>query len=260
MSKEDWRGAPHSTAEDVAIAQAMAEARGGFKYFWRELTWEYRRIVPAFELTAIKAAFNDPTGGPDHVEHMWLSELEFDGESIAATLMSSPHRLTSLREGDAISLRLDQVEDWIYVAGGRCYGGFTIQVLRSRMTPSERQAHDEAWGFAFPDPDLVAVCAYADRELEHPVSEAMAKDLAAAIEGDRKSFLELGASGLSTLHSLALGGSAACVKVLLSAGADPRMKTKHGKTALQLAELMGWPRVAEILREAEAGRAAGDPA
>jgi ankyrin repeat protein len=79
----------------------------------------------------------------------------------------------------------------------------------------------------------------------------MAKDLAAAVEGDRSGFLELGASGLNTLHSLALGGSAACVKVLLSVGADPRVKTKRGKTALELAEAMGWPRVVELLRDAQ---------
>src|SRR5262249_49625271 len=69
----------YSKTDDPQMAQAIARAVGTFKYLWRELTWEYRRIVPALGLSAIKAAFKDPNGGRDAVEHMWLSDLEFDG-------------------------------------------------------------------------------------------------------------------------------------------------------------------------------------
>ena len=48
------------------------------------------------------------------------------------------------------------------------------------------------------------------------------------------------------------GGSAACVRALLAAGADPHLITASGKTARDLARIMGWPRVVELLRDAEA--------
>jgi ankyrin repeat protein len=84
------------------------------------------------------------------------------------------------------------------------------------------------------------------------MSENMASGLKEAVEKDPRTFFEVGDAGLNTLHSLALGGSAACVRVLLGAGADPHVKAASGKTARELAAMMGWPRVVELLRDAEA--------
>jgi uncharacterized protein len=262
----------YAEGDDPELKTAMERARDTFKYHWRELTWEYRRIIPALELSAIKVGFKDPDGGPDDVEHMWCSEIEFDGDEIAVRLLNSPNTLKSVKAGDPVMLRKEQIEDWMYVMGGAVYGGFTIQVLRARMSSGERRGHDSAWGLKFPDPsriDLVPNFAErgskgmlgrlfggasppGDPEVEHPMSENMAPALADAVAKDRAGFLELGPSGLSTLHSFALGGSAACVAALLRSGADPRLKTKHGKTARELAMMMGWPRVEKLLLEAEA--------
>jgi len=255
----------YAKSDDPGMAKAVANAVASFKYLWRELTWEYRRIVPALELSAIKAAFNDPGGTLDTAEHMWLSNIEFDGETISATLMNSPNGLKSIAEGDGVKLRVDQLEDWMYVVGGHVYGGFTIQVLRAGMSPAERRSHDEAWGFDFAEPDRVdlvpdwqaakgkaGVPTSSDPDAEHPMSESMASGFASVLEDNKESFFELGPDGLNALHSLALGGSSACVKVLLAAGADPSVKTSKGKTARELAQSMGWPRVVALLKNAEA--------
>ncbi len=60
----------YAPGADPAILAASERARATFKYLWRELTWEYRRIIPALELAAVKAAFGDEGGHPDEVEHM----------------------------------------------------------------------------------------------------------------------------------------------------------------------------------------------
>lgn len=255
----------YAKPDDPEMAKAVAGAVASFKYLWRELTWEYRRIVPALELSALKAAFNDPGGSPDMAEHMWLSNIAFDGEFISATLMNSPNGLTSIAQRDTVKLRVDQIEDWMYVIGGHVYGGFTIQVLRASMSPSERSEHDRAWGFRFAEPDCVdlvpnweakqqgqAAPTAGDPDAEHPMSENMAQGLAEAIHANREAFLELGDEGLNTLHSMTLGGSAACVKVLLDAGANPNEKTSKGQTPRELAALMGWPRVMALLLDAGA--------
>lgn len=265
MSTEAESPVFYAKPDDPEMAKAVAGAVASFKYLWRELTWEYRRIVPALHLSAVKAAFNDAGGTPDMAEHMWLSEIAFDGELISATLMNAPNSLTSIEAGDRIQLRVDQIEDWMYVIDGHVYGGFTIQVLRAGMSPSERSEHDAAWGFDFAEPDRVdlvpdwhakqqgkGASAAGDPDAEHPMSENMAKGLAEAVGANREAFLELGDDGLNTLHSMILGGSAACVKVLLAAGADPTEKTGKGKTPRELAAMMGWPRVAALLEVAEA--------
>lgn len=259
----------YAPADDAEMAEAAKRAVATFKYLWRELTWEYRRIVPALELSAIKAAFKDSGSSRSKVEHMWLSEIYFDGEAITAKLLNSPNELTSVKEGDEVSLPLDQIQDWMYVLEGRVFGGFTIQVLRARMSLSERRAHDKAWGFDFGSPDVVNLVPNwdtlgkksllgrlfgssappVDPDAEHPMSENMAARFAEKAEA-REGISALGPSGLNALHSLALGGSAACVKALLEAGVDPTTPTRSGKTALDLATLMDWPRVIVLLGEA----------
>jgi uncharacterized protein YegJ (DUF2314 family) len=273
MSDESPSPVCYAKHEEPEMAKAMADAVGSFKYLWRELTWEYRRIVPALGLSAIKAAFKDPGSSSDAVEHMWLTDIEFDGDVVSAILMNSPNKLTSAKEGDVFALSLDQIEDWMYVLDGRVYGGFTIQVIRAGLSHSERRSHDRAWGFDFANSHRVDVVPNwkekqkksmfgkllgrgapppGDPDAEHPMSENMASGLAEAIEKDRNGFFEIGPAGLNTLHSLALGGSAACVKALLDAGADPRAKTAKGRTSRELAETMGWPRVVSMLRSEEA--------
>lgn len=239
----------HASSSDPAMDAAMRSARATFKYFWRELTWEYRRIVPALELAVVKAAFGDEGGGPDDVEHMWLSEVAFDGDTVSATLLNMPNTVRSVKAGDRIPLAPWQIEDWMYVIAGRVYGGFTVQRMRAGMSAKERRGHDEAWGFDFGDPNQVALVPSGDLEAEHAMSENMAAKLAQAVDANPAAFLvHADEQGLTTLHSLALGGSAAGVKVLLAKGADASQRTRRGKSALDLAVLMEWPRVIAMLQ------------
>ena len=45
--------------QDPELLQASESARQSFKYFWRELSWERRRIVPALDLAMVKLPFTD---------------------------------------------------------------------------------------------------------------------------------------------------------------------------------------------------------
>jgi len=262
-----------TSAENPAMAEAMTRARATFKYLWRELTWEYRRIIPALDFTAVKAAFRDPGDSNENVEHMWLSDIGFDGVTLSGTLQNSPNWLTSVQEGDAVTLTLEQLEDWMFVMDDHVHGGFTIQALRASMSPSERRGHDRAWGFSFPEPDSVdlipdyrplaerearpgffgrllgkrPVAAPRDLSVEHPMSENFAPMIRDGT--DPRWLTETDEQGLTSLHSFALGGSLACVQALLDKGADPNSTTRAGHTALDLAEMMGWDKVAGLLRE-----------
>jgi uncharacterized protein len=66
------------------MRRAYDQARSTFRYFWRELAWERRRIVPGLDLACVKAPFSDGpsqhrTKGSPEVEQMWLNEIDFDG-------------------------------------------------------------------------------------------------------------------------------------------------------------------------------------
>src|SRR5207245_3145068 len=91
---------------DPEMQRAYESARATFRYFWREVAWERRRIVPALDLAAVKAPFSDGESAqrskdtPD-VEHMWLSEVDFDGRFVSGVLLNAPNWLKTVKEGDA---------------------------------------------------------------------------------------------------------------------------------------------------------------
>ncbi len=267
--------------DDPEMNRAFERARSTFRYFWRELSWEYRRIVSGLNVASVKVAFWDgdsptPPPAPDDgslsVEHMWLGDVAFDGRTVYGTLLNQPSWLKSVQSGDGVEVPFERVEDWMYARNGRVYGGYTVNLMRSRMGEGERRAHDEAWGLDFGDPETIELvpdwnakpkkgfisrmlgggkkadaAPPADPDAEHPMSENMADKLAETIASHPSILTDPDSHGLTMLHQLALAGSEAGVRVLVAKGADRDAQTPDGRTARDLAEAMGWPRVVAIL-------------
>jgi uncharacterized protein YegJ (DUF2314 family) len=245
---------------DPEMQRAYENARSTFKYFWREVAWERRRIVPGLDLACVKAPFSD--GEPDlretehpQVEQMWLGEVDFDGEFVSGVLLNSPNWLKSFKAGDAARVRLDEITDWMYAIGGEVYGAHTVNLMRSRMKNKERQAHDTAWGLNFGDPTTIRLVPQkkgwfgtTKQEIqEHPMSEAMAPSFRSQLIADPSLVHSKDDKGWTFLHHQAMAGSAATVQVLLECGADPNALTNDGSTAMQLARSLGWANVAVLL-------------
>jgi uncharacterized protein YegJ (DUF2314 family) len=234
--------------DDPEMQRAYEQARATFRYFWREVSWEQRRIVPALDLAAVKAPFRDApeagSGAAPEAEHMWLSDIEFDGELVTGVLLNAPNWVRSIQEGDSARIPVDQISDWMYAIDGEVYGAWTVNLLRSRMSPQERQEHDEAWGLSFGDP--LRVRTGATRE-PHPMSEAMAPSLREHLAANPSVVSARGPNGWTLLHQEAAAGSAATVQVLLPAGADPNAAADNGMTPAQLAQALGWEPIVALL-------------
>lgn len=240
---------------DPEMQQANEQARANFRYFWRELAWERRRIVPGIDLACVKAPFSDgeraaSTPGKVEVEEMWIDEIDFDGEIISGVLLNSPNWLKTVQAGDSVQIPLTQISDWMYASLGDVYGAYTVNLIRSRMSEPERRDHDRAWGLNFGDPrTLRAVPAEQMPETnEHPMSEAMAPVLKNQLTKNPAMRDSKDDRGWTLLHSEALAGSAATVQVLLESGADPNAVTDRGWKPVQLAESLGWDKVTALLK------------
>ncbi len=80
---------------------------------------------------------------------MWLNEVYFDGERVCGVLVNDPNVLSNVKNGDEVSVPLEQISDWMFAIEGKTYGGFSVQAMRKAMSERERAEHDEAWGAKF---------------------------------------------------------------------------------------------------------------
>jgi uncharacterized protein YegJ (DUF2314 family) len=240
---------------DPEMQQAFRRAQFTLRYLWRELSWEYRRIIPALQLAAVKTAFADrplaECGANDHVEHMWLSEIKFDGRTFSGKLLNKPNRLKSVKAGDMCSFPFEQLTDWMYASSGRVYGAFTVNLMRLRMKPAERTAHDQAWGLDFGDPAKILLTPYGessdDDETEHPMSVNMGPKLIQHLEKNPGIINQPDDRGWTFLHRESLAGNATAVEILLKHGADRTLETNDGDLAVDLARLMRWQKIVSLL-------------
>lgn len=237
--------------ESQNMINAFEKAQETFKYFWRELSWEYRRIIPALDVACVKLAFTQDIEGETIVEHMWINEINFDGEKIKGILVNDPNDLTNVSNGDYVEIPINQISDWLFATQDKTYGGFTIQAMRSEMTETERQEHDDAWGLDFGDYNDILV-AYEQKEkpenlTEHPMSINMKDSLANFIKENPNELNGEDEFGYTFLHRETIAGNSTIVKVLLDLGADKDAKTNANKTARDFAESLKWGHLLPLL-------------
>jgi uncharacterized protein YegJ (DUF2314 family) len=225
-------------------------------------------------MAVVKLPFTDGprTDGNSEFEHMWVGDIGFDGDSVSGILSNSPNWLTSVSEGGAVSVPFEQLTDWIMASDSRAYGGFTVNLMRSRMSRRERNEHDQAWGLDFGDPadiqieikqesmpkaGLVAgLFSRGARQqivpvgfIDHPMCVNMIPKIEAQLQADRGIASTVDDDGWTLLHQEALSGNLGVVKLLVSYGADASARNPNGYTAPELAQKIGWPEIADYIKE-----------
>ena len=79
-------------------------------------------------------------------EHMWITNVRLFGDQIGGILDNEPLKLRLVKRGDEVRVQKNDVSDWMYVENGKLVGGYTIRVLREKMSAEERQAFDRKLG------------------------------------------------------------------------------------------------------------------
>jgi len=242
------------TEQNEKMKAAYLKAQETFNYFWREIYWEAKRVVPAHDLALVKIPFLQKVEGREQplVEHMWISEIAFDGEFITGILQNAPNKLTNVAKGDTVTRKVSEISDWMLSIDRKTYGGYTIQALRSDMTDKARENHDNAWGLNFGDYNNILIAHQQEEKkenlIEHPMSKVMEKPARDFFTENLDVVAAVDEKGMTRLHTETIAGNKIAVEILLEVGADKNVKTKTGKTALDYATALNWEHIIPVLK------------
>ncbi|RAJ08683.1 uncharacterized protein YegJ (DUF2314 family) [Chitinophaga skermanii] len=244
-----------ASGTDPNMLAAFTKAQSTFKYFWRECSWEYRRIVPALDLACVKIAFSQSLPGRDEpvVEYIWMNEIDFNGDEISGVIVNQPNELTNIQNGDYVTVPLDRLCDWLFTTEGKSYGGYTIQYMRSLMEAADRSEHDDAWGIDFGDHHEIFVARGQKDDpnvlIEHPMSINMREKFVEFIQQYPNELTSTDDFGANLLHRETIAGNKTSVEAMVTAGADLQATTRSGKTALDYAKQLNWEHIIPLLEK-----------
>lgn len=94
---------------------------------------------PNFVDFALKTGFSSSKG----TEHIWVVNITNEGNNFYGIVNNLPESTKEVKMGDRIQIHKDSISDWMYTNNQMLVGGYTIRVLRKRMTNSERRLFDE---------------------------------------------------------------------------------------------------------------------
>lgn len=114
---------------DPEMNAAIAKARGSLPRFWALFA------NPAKGETnfALKVKVTDSHG----VEHFWCTDLGREGTRIFGVINNDPNVVESVKIGQRIEIKPDDISDWLFMREGKMHGNFTVRPLFKSMTPEE---------------------------------------------------------------------------------------------------------------------------
>jgi len=97
---------------------------------------------------SVKVRFEDG----DKVEHMWISDPEFDAEgNLFGEVGNDPIDVKTVKLGQKVGIDRNFISDWMIIEGGRLIGGYTIRAVRDGLQESQWPEFDKSIGGLYID-------------------------------------------------------------------------------------------------------------
>ena len=75
-------------------------------------------------------------------EHIWAVDIEKIANDYFGIIDNLPNSETSIKLYDKVKIEKERISDWMFSKAGKLFGGFTIRVLRNRMSELEKENFD----------------------------------------------------------------------------------------------------------------------
>lgn len=92
---------------------------------------------------ALKIKFPTSTGA----EHIWATSIVIKDGHYFGIVDNLPELTTKVKFGARIQLDKENISDWMYGENGILRGGYTMRLIRSRMTKEEQKKFDADFQF-----------------------------------------------------------------------------------------------------------------
>lgn len=129
--------------DDAEMNTAIEKAKSSFTVF----TTAFNSKKTKFSSFSIKIPFVTVGGN----EHIWISEISKEKDNYFGIVDNLPESTSQVKLGDKIKIEPAKISDWMFIEEGKLRGGYTIRIIRKRMTEDERKEFDSALPFVIED-------------------------------------------------------------------------------------------------------------
>lgn len=131
--------------EDASMKAAIEKARATISQFDSALNANNKN----FEDFAIKQSFN--TDVEDGGEHIWIGDISIRNGDYYGIVNNEPEWTKEVKLGQQVKVDKSRISDWMYLDNGRLKGGYSIVVLRNKMSKKEKKNFDAQSGMIIED-------------------------------------------------------------------------------------------------------------
>ena len=77
----------------------------------------------------------------DDIEYIWVKDVYFKDNEFYGYVDSKPYGIDKIKLGDLVEINKNNISDWLYYdsAQGVFYGGYTIVVIKNRLSKKEQK-------------------------------------------------------------------------------------------------------------------------
>jgi uncharacterized protein YegJ (DUF2314 family) len=126
-------------ATDPEMLAAMRQARATLPQFLE--------AVQHHDTASYNFAVKLPFADGAQKEYIWLGEPTFENGKWYGTVDNTPEYTHEIKEGERVAFDTANVADWNYTKNGELMGGYSVRLLRNRMSPGERAEFDKYTGW-----------------------------------------------------------------------------------------------------------------
>ena len=124
---------------DVEMNKAIEKAKQTVDSF----DYAFKNNSRVFTFFGLKKKFEEN----GNIEHIWIGNIQkIESGKYIGVIDNLPEKIKSVKIGDTVQIEKKEISDWMYIKKSELHGGYTIRLLRERMTEEERKKFDAESG------------------------------------------------------------------------------------------------------------------